>query len=375
MTTSLPRGGRAGSESTLRVLMIGPVPRIYGGISAVVGMLLDSDLPTRCRLTYAAEGTREGPWAKLSCFIAALLQTGWLLLTGQVDVIHLHVGDGGSFYRHTLYLVLGRLARRPVVFHWHLPGDAGAATKFYAAGGPVRRRLIRWALNSATRVVVLSPSWRPALTQIAPRSQERIVALANPVDCASIQPPADPVTRSSTQVLFLGDFSVRKGVRDLLLAAPAVLAYHPAARFVVCGGNPPADVQALAGPSGEAVAFPGFVRGPEKLRLLQQAALLVLPSYAEGVPIAVLEGMAAGLPVVTTPVGGVPDVFADGINGFLVSPGDPPALAQAIERLLDDPALRQAMGNANRRRALEDFNVPIYIERLLALYHDLVPIA
>ena len=55
---------------------------------------------------------------------------GWLLLTRRVDVLHLHVGDGGSFYRHTLYLALGRLARMPVVFHWHLPGDAGAATKF-----------------------------------------------------------------------------------------------------------------------------------------------------------------------------------------------------------------------------------------------------
>ena len=224
-------------------------------------------------------------------------------------MIHLHVGDGSSFYRHMLYLALGRLARVPVVLHWHLPGDAGAATKFYAAGGPVRRRLIRWALNSSTRVVVLSPSWRPALTQIAPRSQERIVALANPVDCASIQPPADPATRSSTQVLFLGDFSARKGVRDLLLAAPAVLVQHPGTRFVVCGGNPPADVQALARPLGDAVDFPGFVRGPDKLRLLQEAALLALPSYAEGLPIAVLEGMAAGLPVVTTPVGGVPDIF------------------------------------------------------------------
>ena len=78
MTTSLPRSGRAGSVSTLRVVMIGPVPRIYGGISAVVGMLLDSDLPSRCRLTYAAEGTRAGPWAKLRCFLGALLQTGWL---------------------------------------------------------------------------------------------------------------------------------------------------------------------------------------------------------------------------------------------------------------------------------------------------------
>ena len=100
MPTSLPRTGQVGSDSDLRVLMIGTVPRIYGGISAVVGMLLDFDLPSRCRLTYVGRRQCEGPLAKLRCFLGAVLQTGWLLLTGRVDVIHLHVGDGGSLYRH-----------------------------------------------------------------------------------------------------------------------------------------------------------------------------------------------------------------------------------------------------------------------------------
>ena len=149
-----------------------------------------------------------------------------------------------------------------------------------------------------------------------------------------------------------------------------MLAHHPETRFAICGSNPPADVQSLARPLDEAVDFPGFVRGPDKLRLLQQAALLVLPSYAEGVPIAVLEGMAAGLPVVTTPVGGVPDIFEDGVNGLLVPPGDPAALADAIERLLDDPDQRRSMGEANRRKALKEFDVPIYVEKLLGLYRD-----
>jgi glycosyltransferase involved in cell wall biosynthesis len=350
--------------------MIGPVPRIYGGISAVVGMLLDSDLPERCRLTYVAEGTREGRFTKVRRFVGAVVRTGWLEVTRQVNLLHLHVGDGGSFYRHALYLALGRLGRVPVLFHWHLPGDASAATRFYVSGGLLRRRLIRWTLSHATRVVVLSPSWEPALAQIAPQARGRIVALPNPVDCAAVFPPADPTERSASQVLFLGDFSQRKGVRDLLAAAPMVKEHYPDVRFVVCGGDAPTDVQALAAPLGASVVFPGFVRGPDKLRHLQQAALLVLPSYAEGVPIAVLEGMAAGLPVVTTPVGGVQDIFADGVNGLLVLPGDPAALAQAISSLLDDADLRLAMGEANRCKALAEFDLPIYVEKLVALYRE-----
>jgi glycosyltransferase involved in cell wall biosynthesis len=173
-------------------------------------------------------------------------------------------------------------------------------------------------------------------------------------------------------VLFLGDFSQRKGVRDLLAAAPAVLRRRPDARFVVAGGQPPVDVAAQAAPLGDAVHFPGFVRGADKLRRLQEASLLALPSYAEGMPVAVLEAMAAGLPVVATPVGGVPDFFRDGFNGRLTPPGDVPALAAAIVRLLDDPAAAQAMGRHNRQQALEQFAVPQYARRLLEVYHQVV---
>ena len=359
-----------------RVLMIGPEPRVGGGISAVTGMILDSTLPARCRLTYLAEGTRAGGLSKLRRSLAALAGEISLLARRHVDVVHLQVGGGSSFYRHALYLALARLAGRPVLFHWHIPGDASAATEI-TGGNPLQGWLVRWALRSATVVVVLSESWQAALAGLLPAgvdADSRLVALHNPVDCAAIRPPADPDRRSDTKVLFLGDFSARKGVRDLLAAAPTVLERCPEAHFVVTGGEPPVDVAALAAGLGDGVTFAGWVRGDEKLALLQQAALLVLPSYAEGVPIAVLEAMAAGLPVVTTPVGGIPDLIAEGRNGLLVQPGDVPSLASAITRLLDDPALRSAMGDLNRQQVVAEYDVPRYVDRLLALYADVTTV-
>lgn len=359
-------------ETGPRVLMIGPEPRVGGGISAVTGMILDSTLPARCRLTYLAEGTRAGGLSKLHRWATSLVREISLLARRQVDVVHLQVGGGSSFYRHTLYLALARLAGRPVLFHWHIPGDAGAATEV-TGGNPLQGWLVGWALHSATVVLVLSESWQAALSGLLPSGANdptRLVALHNPVDCTAIRPPADPGKRSDATVLFLGDFSQRKGVRDLLTAAPAVVASHPAARFVITGGHPPPDVVALAAGLGEAVTFAGWVRGDEKLSLLQEAALLALPSYAEGVPIAVLEAMAAGVPVVTTPVGGIPDLIVDGRNGLLVHPGDVPALAVAINRLLDDPALRRAAGDLNRQQVVAEYDVPRYVDRLVALYAD-----
>ncbi len=352
------------ADALVRVVMVGPAPRIYGGISVVAGAILDSELPNQCRLTYLAEGTRQrqSALAKLASALAALVRLVGLLAGRQADLLHLHVGGGSSFYRHMGYLALGRLARKPVLLHWHVPG-AGEAQDAGLPGG-AQRRLARWAVNRAARVIVLSPAWAEALAALAgrPDAGQRMVALPNPVDCERIRPPDDPAQRQPDVVLFLGDFSQRKGVRDLLAAAPAVLQRHPAARFVLAGGQPPADVAAQAAPLGDAIHFPGFVRGADKLRTLQEASLLALPSYAEGMPVAVLEAMAAGLPVVATPVGGVPDFFR----------GDVPALAAAIVRLLDDPAAAQAMGRHNRQQALEQFAVPQYARRLLEVYHQVV---
>lgn len=362
-------GEAAAAGAPLRVAMIGPVPRIYGGISAVAGAILDSELPSRCQLTYLAEGTRRGPLAKLAGALAALLRLSALLARRQVDLLHLHVGDGSSFYRHMGYLALGRLAGAPVVLHWHVPGAGDGQDAGLASG--VQRRLARWAIGRAARVLVLSPAWAATLTALAgqPEAGRRMVVLPNPVDCDHIRPPEDS-TRRADVVLFLGDFSPRKGVRDLLAAAPAVAQQRPAVRFVIAGGQPPADVAAQAAPLGDAVCFPGFVRGAEKLRWLQEASLLALPSYAEGLPVALLEAMAAGLPVITTPVGGVGDFFVHQVNGLLVSPGDLPALASAIVHLLNDDPLRRAMGEHNRQQALEQFATPQYARRLLAVYEE-----
>jgi glycosyltransferase involved in cell wall biosynthesis len=358
------------ADAAVRVVMVGPVPRIYGGISAVAGAILDSELPQRCCLIYLAEGTRQGPLAKLWLALSAVAQVIWLLARRRIDLLHLHVGGGSSFYRHVLYLALGRLGRAPVILHWHVPGSGEAQDA--GQGGRLQRRLARWAIRQASRVIVLSPAWASTLAELAqqPDAGRRMVVLPNPVDCDQIRPPDDPALRRPDVVLFLGDFSQRKGVRDLLAAAPAVLQRRSSARFVVAGGAPPPDVAALAEPMGAAVEFPGFVRGVDKVRRLQVASLLALPSYAEGLPVAVLEAMAAGLPVVTTPVGGVPDFFVDGVNGMLTPPGDVPALAAALVRLLDDDQARQTMGQHNRQQALAQFAAPQYARRLLEVYHQ-----
>jgi glycosyltransferase involved in cell wall biosynthesis len=115
----------------------------------------------------------------------------------------------------------------------------------------------------------------------------------------------------------------------------------------------------------------GPVYGAEKAQLLSEAGVFVLPSYKECLPMAILEAMAAGLAVVTTPVGGIPEVVKEGYNGFLIAPGDVKALAEKLTILAGNPNLREAMGKCSREFAEQELDVKPYINRLVALYESL----
>ncbi|MEM9581372.1 MAG: glycosyltransferase family 4 protein, partial [Pseudomonadota bacterium] len=162
------------------------------------------------------------------------------------------------------------------------------------------------------------------------------------------------------RILFVGRLAAVKGVPLLVKAFAALHQRHPDAVLTLVGDGPERGrIEALAAELGCAAAlrFTGYLSQQEVAQELDRADIFALPSFAEGVPVVLMEAMASRLPVLATRIAGIPELVRDGVNGLLVPPGDSEALSEALDRLLSDPALCARMGQAGRQTVKEDFNI------------------
>ena len=266
-----------------------------------------------------------------------------------------------SFWRKAIFASIARRFGVPVVLHLH----GSEMRDFYAAQTAPVKRLIVGQLEGAARVLALSESWRRFVAEIAPRARTTVVPNYVDVPDATLG-----CARSAREILFLGLVGERKGVFDLLPAFAAARAANAALELTI-GGNGAierAKREALRLGVADHVDLCGWLDPQRREAQLARADIFVLPSRNEGLPMSVLEAMARGLPVIATPVGGLPELIEDGVNGLLVPPGDPEALARAILELAGDPERRQALGNAARETVLARHSAAVVLPALDEVY-------
>jgi glycosyltransferase involved in cell wall biosynthesis len=235
---------------------------------------------------------------------------------------------------------------------------------------PWQQRLVRRMFQGADRVVVLGRRDRAMATGLLGADPERVVVLRNCVP----DPGAHRVAEGREPlIVFLGRLGERKGVPELLaaFADPAMAALRW--RAILAGDGPVEAYRAEAAARGLAdrVTMPGWMEEAATRALCAEADILVLPSHHEGMAMAVLEGLAHGLAVVTTPVGAHDEAIVEGTSGLFVPVGDPAALAAALAGLVADPERRAAFGAGARARFVERFSMGSYLPALRHLYAGL----
>jgi len=178
-----------------------------------------------------------------------------------------------------------------------------------------------------------------------------------------------PASRPGTRLIFVGRLAAVKGLRVLIEALAQARETRPDLQLTLVGdGADRAMLERLAAPLGDAVHFAGYLSQEAVAAALAEADAFVLPSFAEGLPVVLMEALSAARPVIATQVAGVGELVADGVTGFLVPPGDAETLADRIGRIADDPDLRARMGRAGRETVRADFDARQEAGRIGALF-------
>jgi glycosyltransferase involved in cell wall biosynthesis len=231
--------------------------------------------------------------------------------------------------------------------------------------------MILWGLIGARRVIVLTQFWSDFYASLLGIPASHIVVLPNPADLPVTVP--DRTTRGQLHLLFLGRIGERKGAFDLIRAFAALdRAVQNRSRLTLAGDGDLEAARSLAANLGVEgrISIPGWV-GPSEVRsLLNASDVLLLPSHAEGMAMALIEGMSWGLAVVATNVGGQGEFLEDGRNSLLIEPGNLHSISNAITVLEANSALRLALGRA-ARETISRFAIPGYIATLRAIYEEL----
>lgn len=351
------------NTSSKKVVMIGISLKGTGGMTSVVRTYRNCGFFDEWNVSYLSSYERPELAAQLRVMARALAVFLRMLIGRQVALVHVHSASRGSFWRKSVFCAIARAFRIPYIFHVH----SGEFPMFVRSEcGPLARWWVRHTLWNACSVITLTSSWRAAFLELAPGAT--IAVLGNPV----LMPEHIGALRgNASHVLFLGRLHEKKGVFDLIRAIPSVLERVPEAKFTLAGDGDLHGVARQAELLGvrHALNFAGWVDGAAKEALLASADLLVLPSYYEAFSVSIVEAMAAGVPVVSTAVGGVPDVLEDGACGVLVPPRDVEALAAALINTLLDTEASARMREWAFVRAKERFSIPKILGALGTIYH------
>jgi glycosyltransferase involved in cell wall biosynthesis len=295
------------------------------------------------------------------------------LRKGDIEVVHLNPSlNFNSLVRDGLFLLvlkMQRFRRCLIFFHGWEPSVEKVIRKNDLLGN-----LLGWLLKQGALILVLSNTFKDFLVNIGV-DQNRVQHITTMFDGELLQKGRKGRPEANKRLLFLSRFIREKG-GDELLEAFGMLSQECPGLSLTCAGDGPemARMKAWVRQNGleERVYFPGYLRGAAKAEVLQEADLFVLPTYyGEGCPVALIEAMAAGLPVITTPVGGIPDIVEQDRNGILLDEVTPHRLAAAIRSLLSKPELMAEMGVCNEHKAWSIYESKVVSSRIESIYRKL----
>lgn len=361
-----------------QVLMVGTDMASKGGVSSVIRLYQEAGLFESVHFMASYQDGSVGQ--KLRHYAGFLLGYITALITKpQLKLVHVHTASYGSFMRKSLVILLARVFGKKVVIHMH---GAGFAVFYQKMSAPLRW-VTRQVLRCSDVLIALSSQWQDDLYKICQHPDIRVLynptVLKNPVfqhlPSSAVEghnSDGGKVELELVNFLFMGRLGQRKGVYDIIESLRHVRAKNIKINLYGDGEIEEINRQILAAGVSDKITVHGWIDGNRKDETFRQANVLLLPSYHEGLPISVLEALAYGLPVLATDVGGISEAVEDGVNGYLIAPGECETLADRMEQLAASPSLRLAMGQSGYQMATAKFELSVIMRKLEGLYAELI---
>ncbi len=363
--------------------MVGPVPPPSGGIAAVMHSILASRLSQKYAFDVFDKSDISAPqvsgsWQRILLRIRRWITFCLMLVRGDYAFVHLQ-GSVWAFKGVVVYMLIARLANAKILLHLH-----GTDWKwFYGEASLIRRWITKLGLRLPEKIVVLYDEWAEKIGEVVPAAQ--VVVIQN-----WLSPDLLPETHESQEtrialnvdpddfvVSTVGTVGWRKGTFEILRAVPDVAKSIDAVRFVFAGSEElPGEWDEIMGMVQKNnlerwVRFLGELDRGSVLSLLSTSQVFLLPSYAEGMPISIIEAMKTGIAIISTPVGGIPDMVEAGVSALLIPPGAPKDIAEAVLRLHSDPGLRSRLASAAMESFADKFDPSKGVDQLDKIYSEM----
>ncbi len=343
-----------------KILVIATSHKTRGGITSVVKAHQQGAQWSEYNCKWIETHIDKGAIHKIACLVK-----GWFSFIVNVpfcSLVHIHMSEPPSAIRKCLFMPLAKLFGKKVIVHFHAFSPETTIESN-------RKSVYRYLFSRADKVIVLSESWRKAVNDSFDLG-DKVVVVFNPCTTA----PSSEVVQKQNYILYAGTVNARKGYADMIKAFAKIANKYPDWKIVFAGNGEIEEGKTLSKELNieNQVVFLGWVNGADKDRAFKEATIFCLPSYAEGFPMAVLDAWAYGLPVITTPVGGIPDVAIDGENMLLFNPSDIDKLAAQMDNMICDKELRENIIKESLNFANEKFNLSTINNNVRELYKSLL---
>lgn len=342
-----------------KVLVVATSHKTRGGITSVIKAHQQGAQWKEFHCKWIETHIDKGMFWKLFYLIKGL--TTYLLLLPFYDIIHIHTSEPPSAIRKCIFMWFAKLYRKKTIIHFHAFSTETTIKSKY-------KEVYRYLFNKADIVIVLSNFWKECINNDF-HLGDKIKVIYNPCTTEI----SNKQYNKKNHILYAGTINARKGYEDLIKAFGLIANKFPDWKIIFAGNGEIEKGRKTAIDLGieKQIIFLGWVNGVDKDKAFKEASIFCLPSYAEGFPMAVLDAWAYSLPVITTPVGGIPDIAKDENNLLLCKPGDYVYLASQIEKMITNEVLRNHISMMSSQLAQMTFNKNTINKNIADIYSSL----